>query len=532
MLKRILGIVGWIGIGLVVAGVLVRWFRPDLARLVFWLPVAGLVCILLYLASDWRSIGQFFAGRRARLGTAAVTSTLVVLGILVAVNYIGNRESKRWDLTSSKEYTLSEQTQKVLGKLDAPLKMIVFARQAEFDRYRTHLDEYQSASRKVSIEYVDPDKNPTLARQYQIQTYGTIALSYKTRTERAVSDSEQDLANAIIKVITGEQKKVYFVQGHAEHDTGSSERAGYSNIASALGRDNYSVDKLVLAQQNDVPADASVVVIAGPKVDLLAPEVEMLRRYLQKGGKVLLMLDPPDKADSPPLTNLLTLARDWDVQVNNDVVVDVSGIGQLLGTDATVPVAAPPYPASAITDQFQLLTAFPLARSVTPISGGVNGHNAQTFVQTSGASWSTDAQRVMTSRQIGKFDESKGDKKGPVSIAAFVSGTAAEPQPAASPAKNDKTEQKGKSETRLAVFGDSDFAANYALGIQGNKDLFMNTVSWLAQQENLISIRPKEPEDRRVTLTAAQQSLTLLLALGIIPGLIIVSGVYTWWRRR
>ncbi len=529
MLKRIVGIIGWVGTGVVFAAVAVRFLHPAWERYAYWMAWAGLVCILLYIIGQWREIARFFGRRQARLGTAAVASTLVVLGILVAINYLAARENKRWDLTSSRQFTLSDQTQKLLSKLDAPLRMIVFARQQDFDRYRSTLAEYSYVSRMASVEYVDPDRKPTLAKQYQIQTYGTIALAYKTRTERVVSDSEQDIVNGIIKVVTGEQKKVYFVQGHGERDTVGSDRNGYSGIVAALGRDNYSVDKLVLAQQTDVPADASVVVIAGPRTDVLVFEADMLRRYLQKGGKLLLMLDPPEKADSAALTNLLALAHDWDMTVNDDIVLDLSGIGQLFGMSEAVPVAAPPYPAFPITEQFNLLTAFPLARSVTPIAGGVGGHNAQAFVQTSGNSWATDAKRALTSKKIQIKPDT--DRKGPITIGAAVSAPVTEQAPAP-PGKNDETVQKPKPETRVAVMGDSDFAANYALGIEGNRDLFMNVVSWLAQQENLISVRPREPEDRRLTMTAVQQRNLAWLSLLIIPGLIIASGVYTWWRRR
>jgi ABC-type uncharacterized transport system involved in gliding motility auxiliary subunit len=159
----------------------------------------------------------------------------------------------------------------------------------------------------------------------------------------------------------------------------------------------------------------------------------------------------------------------------------------------------------------------------------VNGRNAQPFVQTGGNSWATDAQRVLANK--GKVEiKQDTDKKGPVVIAAAVSAPAAAQAPV-TPAKND-TGEKQKAETRVAVMGDSDFAANYALGIQGNKDLFMNTVSWLAQQENLISIRPREPDDRRLTMTASAQRMVTVLSLFVIPGLIVASGVYTWWRRR
>jgi ABC-type uncharacterized transport system involved in gliding motility auxiliary subunit len=527
MLNRILGIVGWLGTVLVLGAVAVRLLRPGWERYATWAAWAGLVLVLFYTLGQWREIVRLFARRQARLGTVSIASILVVVGILIAINYISSRENKRWDLTSSKLYTLSDQTEKVLRSLDAPLKVTIFARELDFPRYRDRLSEYEYISKKVSLDFVDPDKKPGLARQYQISSDNTLVFEYKGRTERVTSDAEQDVTNAIIKVVTGQEKKVYFVQGHGEKDTANAERTGYSAINTALGRDNYKVDKLVLAQQTDVPADASVLIIAGPRNDFLPQEIDALRRYLAKGGKIFFMLDPRETNDTLPLTNLIGLLREWGVEIGDNVVVDASGVGQLLGTNALVPVAAS-YPTHPITDRFNLLTAFPLARSVLPIPGGSGGHLAQSFVETSPRSWSeTDIVNVMKGGEIA-FDEAKGDKKGPISIGAAVSAAA----PEAPSAGQDMKANAPKPESRIATIGDSDFAANFAIGIQGNRDLFMNTVNWLGQQENLIAIRPREPDDRRITLTAFQQRAILWLSLGVIPALIIVSGVYTWWRRR
>src|SRR5262249_54407637 len=150
-------------------------------------------------------------------------------------------------------------------------------------------------------EYIDPDKKPTVARQAQITQYGTIVFDYKGRSERVTSDNEQELTNGVIKVVSGKQRKVYFTSGHGERDTGSSDRDGYSTISAGLGRETYTVEKLVLAQQGSVPDDAAVVVVAGPKIDFFPPEVDALKKYLDKAGKLLLELDPPDKPDSQPL---------------------------------------------------------------------------------------------------------------------------------------------------------------------------------------------------------------------------------------
>jgi ABC-type uncharacterized transport system involved in gliding motility auxiliary subunit len=520
MMKRIIDLVSWIAMALVAVAIALRFqpFKPEWVDYATPIAITALVLLLIWFVS----LG--FSGKRAaRYGTLSLLSVLVVLGILVAINYIGSRQNKRWDLTANQQFSLSDQTRNVLQKLDSPLQILVFEKEDQFQRFKDKLREYEYSSKQVSTEYVDPDKKPTIASQNQVQQYGTILFKYKGRSERVTTDTEQDITTGIIKVVQGQQKKVYFTQGHGEKDTTSADRDGYKAIVDALTRENYTVDKVVLAQSGSVPDEAAVVVVAGPKTDFFPAEIEALKKYLAKSGKLLLEIDPSDKADSPPLTNLIALAHDWGIDVGNDIVVDVSGMGQLIGTDQSVPVAAS-YPSHPITQRFKFLTAYPFARSVTPVAGGVNGHTAQGFVETSPRSWAeTDIKGLLTTGKVA-FSAAGGDKQGPITVAAAVSGASAAAPGAAADAP--------KPETRVAVYGDSDFAANSGLGIQGNRDLFMNTIGWLSQQENLIAIRPKEADDRRVTMTAAQQTNVTWLSLLFIPAIIFGAGVYSWWRRR
>jgi ABC-type uncharacterized transport system involved in gliding motility auxiliary subunit len=270
------------------------------------------------------------------------------------------------------------------------------------------------------------------------------------------------------------------------------------------------------------------VIVAGPTIDFLAPEVDALKTYLGKSGKLLVAIDPGEKVDSPPLTNLLGLVHDWGMGVGNDIVVDASGMGRLLGAGPEVPIAAN-YPPHPITARFNFATGFPLARSIEPVMGGVNGHTATPVVQTSAQSWAeTDIKGLLVDHKVG-FDDGK-DRKGPITIAAAVSAAASTAPPAAPPAPGQP--EPPKPETRVVVFGDSDFASNSILNLQGNRDLFMNTIGWLSQQENLIAVRAKEADDRRLTMTATQQSNLTWLSLLIIPGFIFSAGIYTWWKRR
>jgi ABC-type uncharacterized transport system involved in gliding motility auxiliary subunit len=528
MLKRVLGLFGWLGVALVFAAVAISFLRPEWQ----WyrmLALAGLVCTLLYVLSQWREIGREFSGRQARYGTLAVASILVVLGILAAINYLAARHNKRWDFTAAGQYTLSDQTTKFLKSLERPVLATVFAREEDFQRFRTRMEQYQyEAGDKLKVEYIDPVKRPAMAEKLgENGTLGTIILEYDGRVQRVTSDSEQDLTNGLIKVVQGAQPKVFFVQGHGERDTTGTDQASFSGISEALTGDNFAVEKLVLLQQA-IPDDAKVLVIAGPVSDFAQPEIDSLKAYLAKGGKLFVLLDPPQKADAPPLANLFALLKEWSIEPGTNAVLDP--FSRLRGAEADVPVAAPPYPYHAITANFRMLTAYPYARSVKPAETPAEGRTPTSFIQSGPSSWAETDLKTLTTRGEAKPDLDGGDIKGPVSMGVAVSAPASEGTP---PPANDSGEQPAsKPETRIVVIGDSDFASNAILNAFGNRDMFLNVMNWLAQQENLIAVRPRDPEDRRITVSAGQDRLIFWFSVIVMPALILLAGVQAWWRRR
>lgn len=532
MLKRILGLVGWLGVALVMAAVALRFLAPERQQLINYLAIGGLVATLLYMLSQWRDIARSFSRRNVQYGSLAAGSILLVLAILVAVNWISTRQSKRWDLTANQQYSLSEQTRKVLGDLKEPVKVRVFDESPGFARFRDVLGEYEYQSKQFTVEYVDIIKQPTVAQRYEVAQPGTVVLEYGGRTEKVTSTDEQQLTNALIKVVSGRQPKVYFVHGHGERDTIGSDREGYGTVAEQLRSSNFTVDRLALAQDPNVPADADIVVIAGPESDYLPGEIDALRAYLRRGGHVLMLVDPPGAPDAKPLTNLLAFAREWGIDVGTNVVVDVSGLGRAFNAGPEVPIALT-YPAHPINDRFDQMTAYSVARSVKPVEGGANGRTAQPFVETGPNSWAeSDIKALMTTGQVARNPEA-GDLTGPVPLGSAVSAAAEAPAPQPPAAEGAAPDPDApKPEARLVVVGDSDFAANGMLGFQGNRDLFLNAANWLALQENLIAIRPKAPDDRRITVTADQQTRIKWLSLLVIPGLLFAAGVRTWWRRR
>ena len=546
MLKKILGLLGWLGVVLVFIAVALRFLplgKPEWQAWGTQFALAGLICTLLYILSQWREVARSFSGREARFGSLAVASVVVVLAILVGINWLASRRNKRWDLTAAKQFTLSDQTKKILQGLDKPLKMYVFAQTDDFDRFRSRLAEYQYNSKQLQIDYVDPEKQPAIAQKYlPLQQSGTVVIDHNGVIERINGDSEQAITNGLIKAIQGKQNKVYFVQGHDERTTEDNEGRGYSTVGQYLTADNFAAATLTLAQVRAIPDDATAIVIAGPRADLFPNELELLKGYLAKGGKLMVLLDPRERVDSPPLTNLLALLKEWGIEAGEQVVInvpadysvkegealDVAQLGALPNTDGTFVLAGKYLQHPMTTGLGRVTVVFKLVRPITAMKEGTNGRFAQNIIETTPTSWAeSDLKRLFDSGQVAR-EPGKEDKDGPLSLAAAVTAPVQDAAPAAAPGAEDGP----KKETRVAVFGDADFASNQLLGAGRNADLFLNAVNWLAQQEDMIAIRPRDPEDRRLTMTAQQLTWVKLATIFVIPGLILLAGIRVWWVRR
>jgi ABC-type uncharacterized transport system involved in gliding motility auxiliary subunit len=524
MLGRILNIVGWIGTVLVVAAVVAFLSGPEWNRFAVPLALTGLVLVLLYPIFNWREIVSQFGRRQSRYAAVASTSVVVVLGILIAVNYLSTRNSKRWDLTANSTNSLSEQSIKVLNDLKAPLKLVLIDRRLNFDQYRERMNIYDAASPQVSVEYLDGESDPVRAKSYGIEAIPTIIIEYMGKTEKVTTVEEREITSAIIRAVTGEQRKMYFVQGHGEKDpAGGEPGVSYAGVVNFLKADNVTVEPLSLSQHMDVPADATVVGIVGPTTDPLDDEIEKLKRYLNKGGKLLLMFDPSIGEKAQQLPKLIALAREWGVEIGNDVILDVSG----QTNNPSIAVSAVPYPAHPITEGFRVVSIYPLARSVTAVSPAPDGKTVQPLVQTGDAAWAETNLKGLIDGQQPEMNADNGDKMGPVGIAMTVT-TAAPPAP--DPAKPD--EKPATPQTRIAVFGDSDFASNAVAGNLRNADLFLNTINWLTAQENLIAIRAREPRDSRLEVTPPVVRNIGIFSVAVLPLLILGAGVYSWSRRR
>ena len=490
--------------------------------------LAGFALALAHLVLRWEDVVGRMGRRQMRYGTNTAVLVVVVLGILGVVNYLVSRHTHRFDLTKGQRYSLSDQTRKVLAGLKEDVKVTYFARTPDLPRGQERLKDFQSVSSKLQADFVDPVANPARAQAYDVRGPWPILVVEKgTSRERINNDSEQDITNAVIKVTRDRKKTVCFVEGEGERAEEDSGERGFSAAKTALTKNQYETKKVLLLREKKVPSECTVLVVAGPEKDLLPEAVDAIRSFVKAGGKALLMVEPEVKEAYP---NLVALLKEWNIQAGKDIVVDVSGMGQLFGAGELTPIVAE-YPYHEITKDFRVMTAFHMARSMEAGKASVEGVTAQNLLQTSRESW---AESDLSLKGRIEFNEGK-DRRGPISLgaAATIRGPEPVPSPSPSPSPSPGAEPPPKPpEGRVVAIGDSDFASNALLGFQGNKDFFLNAVAWLSEDADLIAIRPKEPDDQRLFLTQQQQQNVALVALVLLPGAFVVAGISTWWRRR
>jgi ABC-type uncharacterized transport system involved in gliding motility auxiliary subunit len=489
--------------------------------------VAAVVGGLLVLISIVLKLPEIRAGlgrRSSKYGINSATSVILVLGILAFVNYLGAQHSRRVDMTKEKIFSLSDQSVQVASQVKEDVHVKAFYSGGEYPPARDLLRLYSHQNSKISFEFIDPDKQPQIAQQNQVTVYGTLEnpLSGETsRSETLILDlggktqriekqnaelKEEDLTNALLKLVKGVQKTIYFTEGHGEKQMASTDQhSGYQLAKMGLEKENYVVKALNLIQEGKVPADGTVVVMAGPTAEPVSAELDALDTFLNGGGSVLLLLDPP------PGASLKDFLKKWSIDAGNNFVVDVSGMGKIVGTGPTMPLVAK-YEGHRITQGFNVMTFFPLVRSILPAKPPVEGIVVEPLLRTNEASWGESDLSPGDKKQV-EFDE-KTDIKGPVQIAAVA------------------TKTMGDKKGRLIVVGDSDFAANGFYADLGNGNLFTNMVTFLAQDENFISIKAKDPGNRPVTMTEAQAKSVAWLVQVLLPGGVLIAGISVWVKRR
>ena len=455
---------------------------------------------------------QWLKARQTRYGAYAGIYLLVVLAILVVVNILANRYNKSFDTTSNKRYSLSEQTQKIVKGLKQNATITYYNQSTHFQEGKDLLDEYANLSTKIHVAYVDPDKSPELARAAGIRNFGTAVVQVGAKKEIAKDMTEEGITGAFIRDLKGTTRTVCFVTGSGEHQIDNTERDGLSHFKDLVARDEYQSKSIDLLQQAVVPADCTTVVIAGPTHDYQQPEIDAIKNYVEGGGRALFMLDPPIQFGSSEIAAndaLTSVLESWGVTLDKNMILDLNPVGQLAGLGPQVVLVTTYASQPIVSDMRGSAVGIPLSRSLDIKDTGKT--SVQKLFDSSGSSLATSN---LSSAEVSVADPR--NRKGPFTIAAAGTYNTGKPN----------------SEGRFVVIGSSSWAANRFLGFNGNGDLALNAVNWLSSDEDLISIRPKPPEDRRITMTRAQLILVRTVSQFVLPLIVVIAGTMVWWKRR
>ena len=465
-------------------------------------------------------------GKLALLSSSTL-GFVAFVGILAFVALIGQRHPLRLDLTEGKRYSISEQSQKVVKALNDEINIKGFYQEADPNRDKTRdlLDTYRYYSKKINYQFIDPDREPSLAKHYMIRTYGTLILEGFGKTQTITTADEESITNGILKLTQEKQRVVYFLTGHGDRDISNFDKDGYSTAKATIEKENFQVKTLNLLEVPKIPEDAALVVVAGPKKGLMATELQALRQYLGRDGSLMLLLEP--FADA----GLGDFLRSYGIIISPDIIVDT--MSRVFGASYLMPVITE-YGSHKITDGFNVACFFPTARSIDSAKKIPGSVDLTKLASTSPYSWSE------TEFQFGQpepptFDQAK-DKKGPINVALVA--TISNKSPGDEQKSDEQRADKGAGgkkpggQAQILVFGDSDFASNNYFSLQGNSDFFLNSINYLAQQENLITVERPKSSGTPLTLSRSQGQLLFWVGLLLMPAVVLASGLIVFRLRR
>lgn len=392
---------------------------------------------------------------------------LAMLSVLVVASYVYN---VRFDLSTGARFTLSDHGRRVLEAVEQPIKVTAFIRTEDARNPILKDLLWQVSRQQPLIEYdvIDINRNPALASSYGVDAYGATVVESEDRRSDFSHPSEEQLTAAILTVLQ-KPKKVYALRGHGECSTQNTDRrVGCSLVREAMAEAAYSLDELQLIGGQQVPEDAGVVMILGPEGDLLSEEVSALEGWLDRGGDLLVLIDP---FRSPRLVGLLGL---YGIDVGADIVVEPEH--RLAGGEKFSAVIQDLNRSHLVSGTLKSPPLFSLAATVSGRSDEAASRSVTKILKTGHNSWASHDASVAEGGTL-TFVAGR-DLNGPLSVGVEMTQRAR------------MGAEGAGAMTRMIVYGDSDFATNRFLDYLGNKDLLVNSVNWLARDDQLIAVRP------------------------------------------
>ncbi|MBS0164628.1 MAG: GldG family protein [Nitrospira sp.] len=497
---------GILGVLLGIGGMIAYSLRPDWLWAVTISEGLALACLVSFFALHFETVKAFSGRRSTKMGLNSFLMIILFTSILVIVNFLASRHSARWDLSENQNFTLAPQTYRVLRTLPRDVKITVFTREKDpgYQAFKERLESYRQASTKLSVEFIDPEKQPKVAQTYGIFRTDTAIFESNGQTIRVTSPSEIELTGALIRISKDSKKRIVFVEGHSELNVEDKDRNGLFIAKEALIRQGYDVGTVSLLKESTVPDNTSVLVLAGPRRSVMKEEQDRIHAYVEKGGHLLLLADPDTQ------TGLETLLTRWGLGLGPGVLVDLQD--RLAQGDLTA-LLVRTFTEHEITQDLTSAVLLPLSRHITFDEQIGKDWDFVPLARTSSNSW---AETNMQGRVVSLSE--KEDVKGPLPMAAALSPK--------------KAPEEGKPRPAIVVIGNSTFASNAFFNFPGNSDFFLHTTGWLAEERDLISIAPREPALHPFTPNPTQERALIYIQVILLPLMIFLTGLIVWKKRR
>ena len=523
------------GIGSVILAIIILSLVSDIRIYGFILLGIGMALLVLSLVLSLGPVTRMLGARQGRYGTNTLVMVLAFVGILGLINFLVFENPHRLDVTATKQFSLFHSTVDLLEGLKEPVQVTAFFSEADPQQapLRTRVDdmlhEFSVRSDQFSYRFVDPDVDPVTAQTYRITQYGTVIFEGMESQIRhpVTSLQEQDFVTGLLIATGQERKQVYFLTGHGEGDISTNNPNNPDSFLSAregLERDNYAVlplDLLQLGPENmDLLLDDTrlVVIVAGPSQDLREDELEALHSFLKRGGRMVFLMEP-DTPDS-----YRQLLERWGVNLDRSYILDRASFVSPNPATPLLSRANGNYAFSNVPELTGVLdrTFYPGVTGIIPLEEILREDNSTIgflpLAVTSAASWLVDSPEIEP--------QEGADAAGPQLVATAI--VAAAPLGEEPPS----LETDEIKVARFVVFGDSDFASNQHFSSFNNSDFFLNSVNWVTGDVALIKIRPKQIVFRELVLTRNQFDFIRYSSYFLLPSLMVIAGIFVWWRRR
>ncbi len=480
-----------------------------------WGLAIGLLALWGWL--DRAGFKKFFARKGAKYGASSGAILVMAIGVFIGISVLTSRPrfDKTFDLSRDKANTLSDQSVKAietLTKNGGDLKISAFfLDQAQEQTFRDLIGLYLARGAKFGVEYINPQKDPTRAMAEKLTSGNTVIFKLGNQENRVTTFTEEKVTNALVAVLKTGAKKIYFTKGHGEGQLTGQEASGYEMVSQELKNNRYDVADVNLLDAGKVPDDAAVLVIAGPKYDFKDTEAKFLNDFVSKGGSVLALIDA-----MTPVTNINSAISKYGISFNNDFMIlrPDDPRAQLLGQNNAIVGDFDEF--SPITKDFarksNVAVLFQNTRTVSEITDNISKFKVSLIGKTTGET-TVRVKNTGSASDLKKITEDRIEQ-GSFAVMAAATG------------------KVGEKDVRIAAYGSSQFASNHGAQTAEHRDLFVNTLSWLTQDDDFIAIRPQDTTKSTLSLASGSATLNLLFISYIYPFIFLAVGAFYWLRRK